>query len=237
MFDMQHNELNLGSGFIQADKPLPHADHIFGTKKENGTADEIIRSLTERIGPIAHMRQVHGDRIAYVSGPGLNEECDAIFTDHKDLWLAVKSADCLPVLISTPSAVAAVHCGWRGLQAELLPNMLHVLMEEFRISPVEMFVHIGPAIAQHNYEVEDSFADIFPDKFFRESQHTGHLMLDMPALAKYQATELGVPDLNIHNSDMCTFDHADQFHSYRRAKQEKDESYRVQLSMVRRKSA
>jgi YfiH family protein len=220
--------------FVEFIKDLPYADHAFGVAEEAGeNIEDVIRHYTEQLGPIAHMRQVHGDRVVYASGPGMYEEADAIYTDHSDVWLAVKTADCVPVLVSCPSAVAAVHCGWRGLKNEILPKTLDILMNEFQGTPTELFVHIGPCIQQRNYEVDESFMHDFDESFFRESEKSGKVLFDMPSVVRKQAMDMGINDLNIHNTDMCTF--ADnRFHSYRRHKKDGEEGYRVQLSLVRR---
>ncbi len=220
--------------FIDIQKELPYADYAFGVAEhESDTVEDVIKQYTEQLGPIAHMRQVHSDRVAYVAQPGMYEEADALYTDHADVWLAVKTADCVPVLISCPSAVAVVHCGWRGLKNGILAKTLNILMEEFQGTPTELFVHIGPCIQQKNYEVDESFKHDFDEEFFREAKTKGKVLFNMPAVVRKQAMDMGINDLNIYNSDMCTFND-DRFHSYRRQKEKGIEGYNVQLSLVRR---
>lgn len=221
--------------FVQLKEEMPYAEHAFGTKAGTGeNLDATIRYYTEKLGPIAHMRQVHGNRISYVSTPGVYEECDAVYTDHADLWLAVKTADCVPVLISTPSAVAALHCGWRGLQSGLISKMVNLLEEEFNVTPTEMFVAIGPHISQEIYEVDNTFLEDFDEKFFRPSKTQGKVLMDLAGIAKQQAKDMGINDLNILDRDMCTFKNKETFHSYRRAKQQNEDGYAVQLSLIAR---
>lgn len=223
--------------FLQADKQLPHAHHIFGTRADTKeSTDATIRHYTEQLGPIAHMRQVHGDRIVFANGSGLYEECDALYTDQPRLWLAVKAADCVPVLISTPEAVAVAHCGWRGLEKELLPKLIDKLIEQYDLSPMDMFMHIGPHISKQHYEVEDSFKDIFEGNFFAESEKEGHSLMDLAGIATSQAQDMGVPLANIHNTRRCTFAEDDIFQSYRRYKRgASDTIYAPQLSLICRK--
>lgn len=220
---------------FEANQALPFAQHAFGTKVDaHKDMEQNIRLLTERLGPIAHMRQVHGDRIAYAARGGLYEECDALYTDRGDLWLAVKSADTVPILISCGQAVAAVHAGWRGLQQNIVGKTVELLVREFNLDPIDLFVHIGPCIRQYNYEVEDEVAAHFPDKYSVEAQKRGHRYLDLAGVVINQLNEYNVPDLNVYDTGLCTFDKADRFYSHRRGKQEKK---RVegsnQLSLVR----
>lgn len=220
---------------MTADKALPYSEHVFGTKQETESdASKTVQCTTERLGPIAHMRQVHGTRIVQVKTPGLVEEADAMFTDEKGLWLAVKTADCVPVLISSPAAVGVAHCGWRGLQGGLLPSLIATMRDEYYIDPLDMYIHIGPCISAKYYEVDESFLNEFDAKFFSPSTNKGKLMMDVGAIARAQAIESNIPDLNIYNSGLCTFEQKNLFHSYRRAKKQGDQNYRVQLSLVRR---
>ena len=234
MLQTRHTQ-SFGTGFITAGKELPHAQHVFGTKSETGKtgAEDIVRTYTERLGGIAHMRQVHGDHISFAHGPGIYEECDAIYTDHRDLWIAVKTADCVPVLVSSPYGIGAAHCGWRGLQNGLLPKLLEKMSDEFNLSTVDLFIHIGPCIRQRNYEVDDIFLHDFDEKHFTESSNPGKVLMDCASIARSQAIDFGVPDLNIHDSGLCTYERDDLFNSYRRSKQ-KEEPHSVQLSLVRR---
>ncbi|MBI1364078.1 MAG: peptidoglycan editing factor PgeF [Proteobacteria bacterium] len=220
---------------IKANTPLPHADHAFGTRMGAfGSIEENIRQLTERLGPIAHMRQVHGDKISYASGPGVYEETDAIFTDRPELWLGVTTADCVPILISSPEAVAAVHAGWRGLQKELIRKTIQTLTDEFELEPAQIFMHIGPCIRQMNYEVEATFTEYFDGRFFIPSKRPGHLMLDLAAVAREQARDEGIPTDNIHDTGLNTYAEHTRFFSYRASKEFGD-PHNVQLNLVCRK--
>ena len=213
--------------------PAPHAEFQFGTAESaQPTSEENMRLLAEKFGPIAYMRQVHGANVRYASKPGVYEEADAIFTDRQDIWLAVHTADCLPLLISTPEAVAAVHAGWRGLRQEIVGKTIKKLIEEFGTDPGQIFISVGPCIRQHNYEVSDEFTDYFDEKFFKPSENKGKLLLDLPAVARKQALDDGVLGMNIFDSGVDTFSDK-RFFSYRRAKKT-GKSVNVQPTLIRR---
>lgn len=229
---------NIPTGFITASKPLPHARHIFGTRAEtNADSNATVRGATERFGAIAHMQQVHGNRVTYVSTSGLYPETDAIYTDTDNLWLAVKTADCAPVLISSPAAVAAVHVGWRGLQAEILPLTIQTLCDEYGQTPEDLHLALGPCLTQPNFEVENEFQHYFnipnANRFFSPSR-PGHVLMDFPALVRAQALHAGILDIHFHTTGRCTYAENATFNSYRRHKQGKDTSYAVQLSLIQK---
>ena len=64
--------------------------------------------------------QVHDDRVAIVDRPDLTREdlegYDALVTRLPGCPIAVRTADCVPVLLYDPveKIVAAVHSGWKG---------------------------------------------------------------------------------------------------------------------------
>lgn len=216
--------------------PPPHGEIAFGTAVDAQPGiDNNLRLLTEKLGPIASMRQVHGDTIHYAPRPGIYQEADAIFTDHPELWLAVTTADCLPVLISSPHAVAAVHAGWRGLQKNIIGKTLGIMIDEFNLDPAKVFLSIGPCIRQHNYEVDENFTEYFDEKFFRPSVNKGHLMLDLTGIARMQAREAGLSELNVVDCGVDTYSDK-RFFSYRRSCQA-GEAKNVQPSLIRRKDA
>jgi len=221
---------------IELEAQIPYADHAFGTREEGDdkyTADDLVRTYTELLGPIAHMRQVHSDRIVYADDAGCFEEADAIFTDRDDFWLAVKTADCVPVLISSQHAVAAVHCGWRGLESGILPKTIQTLMDEFNMSGVDLNIHIGPCITQEHYKVDEKYKNIFDEKYFKPAGEKGYTLMNLPAVVMDQAVEAGVPRSHIVNSGLCTYEDADMFHSHRRNKEAGGDDYQVQMSLIR----
>lgn len=64
-------------------------------------------------------RQVHGTRILFLSDPGLEQEmgeADGLLSQCAKIEVGVRTADCLPVLMSTEDGhcVGAFHAGWRG---------------------------------------------------------------------------------------------------------------------------
>lgn len=205
------------TGFLTANKPLPHSEHIFGTRS-GGT----IGAATERLGPIAHMHQVHGNRIVYAEQAGQYEDCDAIFTDQPGLWLAVKTADCVPVLVSSTYAVAAVHLGWRSTAQGLMGISVETLCKDFAQAPEDLHLALGPALSQAHFEVEDTFIPQFgvrnPERFFRPSDNEGKVLMDLRGIIRAQAMEAGVLDIHIHTLPNCTFAESENFHSYRRDK-------------------
>jgi copper oxidase (laccase) domain-containing protein len=70
--------------------------------------------------------------------------------------LAVKTADCVPILAVDPEreAYAALHAGWRGVAGGILPNLLH-LWRERGSSLGQVSILLGPHIQGCCFEVRD----------------------------------------------------------------------------------
>jgi YfiH family protein len=120
--------------------------------------------LTGRNGPaqldeIDHVKQVHGTTIvkACKDTEAHSEHrlaADGIWTDQKNRWIGVKTADCLPVLLAGRTAVAAIHAGWRGLTSGILGiGVAKMLQVDGSPHQTPLRAWIGPAISQARYEV------------------------------------------------------------------------------------
>lgn len=115
------------------------------------------------------MRQIHSANIekAQVScadcfdGRGDFQPCDGVFA-HKGMpydTLAVKTADCVPVLLyDTKNDVAmALHAGWRGTVGNICGRAVEKMKELF--ADAEIVAAIGPCIMDCCYEVNDVVYD------------------------------------------------------------------------------
>jgi copper oxidase (laccase) domain-containing protein len=134
-------------------------------------------------------------------------EADAIVGNSK-FPIAVRTADCVPIVLLGENAHAIVHAGWRGLHNEILH---HDLIQA--IHPIYAF--IGPHISAQNYEVQPDFRKNFtlPVAF---AQINGVLTFNLSLVAHSQL-ERFYPGIKIEESTICTFDHL-EMHSYRRNK-------------------
>lgn len=153
----------------------------------------------------AFVKQVHGATVVEAVGPGMLGEADAIVTAEFSLPIAVATADCVPVIIEAPQAVAVVHAGWRGALAGVLPAAL-AMMRDRGHRPERAAV--GPAIGPCCYEVGEEVAALFEG--FVASTSWGTTSVDIPA---YLVD--GLAGLEVWRSGECTHT-SDRFNSWRR---------------------
>lgn len=97
------------------------------------------------------MNQAHGNIVVVVDHV-LNQEptCDALITTTKGISLAVMVADCIPLLLVSQAAVAAVHVGRAGLVNMVAIKALHHMRT---LGATEVHAILGPSICGKCYEV------------------------------------------------------------------------------------
>jgi YfiH family protein len=160
---------------------------------------------------LATVKQVHSAVCVAAEGrSGVLCEADAIIEDNPGNAIAVKTADCIPVLLvdERRRAVAAIHAGWRGTAARIVQRAVKAMAQRFGTEPVDLHAAIGPGIGACCYEVGPEVMAQFG------GQGRGHL--DLEAENRRQLEKSGVTPEKIYASHLCTMCRSDQFHSFRR---------------------
>lgn len=147
------------------------------------------------------MHQVHGGSVLRVSRPGAAGEADALLTEEPGLPLAVRTADCVPVVIHGDTAVAVVHAGWRGLAAGVVANAMAALRAHHPRRAA-----IGPSIGPCCYEVGTEVIDVLG---VPATTTWGTASADL-----WTAAERQLKDVEVWRADLCTQCES-HFHSYR----------------------
>jgi YfiH family protein len=184
----------------------------------------LARRLAGAIGlgaaPIHWARQVHGAaaltvREAGRAGEARNAgEYDALATDRPGVALVVQSADCVPILLAAPGAVAAAHAGWRGTAANVAGAAVAALAG-LGGAPESFRAWLGPSIGPCCYEVGGEVAARFAGDFVRAGCGGGY-RLDLAAVNVAQLEAAGVPRAAIRVHPACTKCGGEGFASYRR---------------------
>src|SRR6266852_1142109 len=95
----------------------------------------------------ADVRVVHNQQEAQPKPGVLGDDkfCDALVSNTPKILLAVKTADCVPILIGDPKtgALAAVHAGWRGTAASIIRRAIERLHTEYSATPTDFRAAIG----------------------------------------------------------------------------------------------
>jgi YfiH family protein len=151
--------------------------------------------------------------------------CDALTTSTPRILLGVKTADCVPVLLGDErtGACAAIHAGWRGTLASIVPRTLERMAEEFGMQAVDVRAAIGPAANACCYEVGTEVISAFNEKFpgsthLFKGTRDGHALIDLQRANREQLIAAGVDSERIYTAPLCTMCRTDLFFSYRREK-------------------
>jgi YfiH family protein len=108
-------------------------------------------------GPTMYMNQVHGDAVHVITNSAQESPtCDALVTATPGITLAVLTADCIPLLLISQSAVAAVHVGRRGLVNGVARKAVQVMRE---LGATTITGKLGPSICGTCYEVDQKTFD------------------------------------------------------------------------------
>lgn len=176
--------------------------------------------LSRRLGfepdRLAMQQQVHGCGIADVADGYRPGESDAMITSRPGWLLAASVADCIPILIydAVNHVVAAVHSGWRGTRAGVLPATLERMQSEYSCGLQGLWLYIGASAGQCCYEVGEDVAGAFETRFSRPLGGGKHLF-DNRGVVLDQALAAGIPSGQIELDPRCSIC-GDGFHSYRR---------------------
>ena len=219
---MPENSLNL-AGFNEDDP-----ENIYENRRR-------FLKLFDGDWTLAGCWQMHGTDIRVVKSeadakpkPGVlgdDQYCDALISETPKILLAVKTADCVPILIgdAITGAFAAVHAGWRGTSASIVVRAIEQLQNEYGARPENLRAAIGPAATVCCYEVGadviGKFRERFPDadSLFAPTGDE-HARIDLHKANRNQLVAAGVSSERIHTAPLCTMERTDLFFSYRREK-------------------
>jgi YfiH family protein len=217
------------------------ARHLFSSRDLELTGLDGWMALAAAVGVapgrVLRLKQVHGTNVVVVRNGERPDawtaaEGDALISDDPAVALAVRAADCAPILLADTATGAAgtVHAGWRGTAASIVSKTVDAMGQAFGTQPRHLVVAIGPAIADCCYDVGPELVDAFAaqgherlliDRWFssppprRSERGTSTLRLDVAGANRDQLILAGVPRENIHLSGLCTAIHLDVLTSFR----------------------
>jgi YfiH family protein len=140
------------------------------------------------------LKQVHSCDIVVIknlqdSVDSIENEGDAIITDLNSVAIAVKTADCVPLLLSSScgSLIAAIHCSSKSTRADIISKTIE---EMYRIKDIKSLkAVIGPSIKKDSYEVGEDFYKEFLEEsklnnvFFTKKNDQKYLF-DLPSYVR-----------------------------------------------------
>ncbi len=185
--------------------------------------------------PMATVQQVHGCEVALLRAEGEGEysetaqaeirdrfqgqtRADAIVSDVTSAMLAIRIADCAPILLACDDGriVAAIHAGWRGIVSGVVARSVAEI-NTLGITSDRIVAAIGPAIGVKYFEVGAEVAREFHTAGLSAAIDTiGYAKphINLVAAIKLQLRQCGVT--RIDGGSLCTYANATDFYSHRR---------------------
>ena len=160
------------------------------------------------------VKQVHGSTIVEATPKNFKElyqeESDGIILLYES-WsnkmppLAIKTADCLPILALGTKGITLIHAGWRGLHQKILQsNAIQ------KIDPEHFY--FGPHITPKYYEVKKDFLKNFLNSK-NILKNNSKYFFNLSGEASDQISQ-AFPRATIIKSKLCTYQN-NLLHSYR----------------------
>lgn len=211
------SSLNFGN---PGDLANEHRDPPFNINNNLRVLHTLLGTLAREL---VQVHQVHEDRVLIVR-PGLRAHAegttraDAIVTDDPARLLAVRTADCVPILMSSGDGrvVAAVHAGWRGVVSGVSLRAIDAMRG---LGATSIVGAIGPCIGKDCFEVGEEVAAEFARVFGPASdiiltQPGGKPRIDLQRAIAWQLAGAGLRVVD--TLDYCTYARGDLFFSHRR---------------------
>ncbi len=176
------------------------------------------------LGKLFYAEQIHSDGIAVITDkelennheelPRIIPKADSLLTIKRGLFLCVKYADCIPVLLYDPrqQAIAGIHSGRCGTKKNITGKTVAALNTHFAADPADIEAALGPAISARHYPVSK---EIFREFVSETGIEQSFPFLDLKKVIRSQLIRAGLKPEKIRDFPFCTYEDVNYF-SYRR---------------------
>lgn len=176
--------------------------------------------------------QTHGDNIAIIQDKNTGRDelfgIDALITNLINCPIAVRTADCVPILLFDPinKVVAAIHSGWRGTVKMISAKVIRCMRSHFGTRSEDLKAIIGPSIGPESFKVHKDVIDAFcttkfPMDIISKQADKATYYVDLWSANKWILEQEGLKSSNIQIVGICTYMQHDEFYSARYEKNNK----------------
>jgi len=203
--------------------PAPFDSQNFGTDlgDPDTNIEKNLRKLLQssNLPGLPHQAiQTHQNASLWCNGPGHMHctEADILLSDQNNTPLAIRTADCLPILLADPATgiTAAVHAGWRGTASTVVQDAIQTMLKRGANSE-HLLASLGPCIGPCCFKIGGDAATALRNSaigaaIFVEDR------ADLRQINRLQLLESGLNENNIECINACTACDKARFFSYRR---------------------
>lgn len=168
--------------------------------------------------------QVHSADTIVVRGPVANRRwlarADGMVTDRPGMPLAMRFADCTPILLYDPAkhVIGMAHAGWRGTVSGAGVSAVHAMQSAYGTRLQDIQAGIGPSIGPERYQVGEEVVAAVRETFGNtngliQRAGDGSAYLDLWAANRLALQRAGVTQIEV--AGICTATRTDEFYSHR----------------------
>jgi len=183
-----------------------------------------------KVSDIYFMDQIHSDIVVNLDdSPEMEKnvipQCDGLITSLRGIFLAVKTADCFPILVydMEKQVIAAIHSGCESTRLRIVEVVLRIMYDRYACRAENIKVEIGVGISRKNYHVSAEIVESFKKTFYDTEIDE---YLDLNKIIIDTALKNSILASNITSYGGCTYDDSN-YNSFRR-----DKTQKRQLSII-----
>ena len=178
-----------------------NTDKNLNFNKEN--IKKSIQILSKELGnlPIITLNQTHSNKVVVFENLKTFDQnnqldADAIITLSKNVFVGVKTADCLPLFLYSDDFVCAIHLGRKGILSGLLDNVLAKLKELEFLDFSKIQAVIGPNLQPKDHICFEQVLDQFPSQFVTKFEKDVHIITNQKLWDDYLSQNPILPDFS-----------------------------------------
>ncbi|NRA87592.1 MAG: peptidoglycan editing factor PgeF [Rhizobiales bacterium] len=185
------------------------------------------------------VKQVHEADVYHAVSGAMNSVpiADAIVTTQKGLALGIRTADCVPIILSSENGdiIGSIHAGWPSTYKGIVQNTVKKMVE-LGAELNQIRAAVGPAIAGSSYEVERELMLKFKTQnleysaYFLPAKRAKHYMFNLSGLVAKILYNSGIR--HIEHLQIDTYENDNLFFSHRRATHKNHAKNGRQLSVI-----
>ncbi len=197
-----------------------------GDSRENVIENRrrIFESVDRPVESLFDVWQVHSADIICTDEPrpldSAHRKADGIATNHREITLFMRFADCVPVFFYDPKkqVVAMAHAGWQGTVKNIVAQTVRTMQHRYGCDVANIYAGIGPSIGPDHYEVGSDVADRVRSILNGSGEevlqpHHDRFKLDLWKTNQILLERAGVRHIEI--AGICTACHVEDWYSHR----------------------
>ena len=168
--------------------------------------------------------QVHSADVVVAHSPVAGRRwlarADGMVTNRPDVPLAMRFADCVPILFHDPvhRAIGIAHAGWRGTVRDVVGATIRAMQRAFDSRPEEIQAAIGPSIGPAHFQVGPEVVAAVHECYGNSNAlvryaEDGSAYVDLWETNRLALMRAGVREIEV--AAISTVDHTADFFSHR----------------------